>query len=211
MKITIVFHRILFAALICMLCLTNTLSTARAEEVKTLAVLPFTINANEDLSHIQNGVIYMLYSRLSWQDHVVVIPKRQLQDQLSTLGTATGNELIGKIATQTDSDYVLAGSITKLAGSFSIDTQLYDIKNKRFMAFFEQSKDSDELIDKVDRIAATINKEAFNRATVTLERMEREKQAHINQLKRQNPERLMNVPAGQAESGPGWRLWEYIF
>ena len=73
------------------------------------------------------------------------------------------------------------------------------------------SKDSDELIDKVDRIAATINKEAFDRATVTLERMEREKQAHINQLKRQNPERLMNIPAGQKESGPGWRIWEYLF
>ena len=63
MKITIVFHRILFAALICMLCLTNTLSTARAEEVKTMAVLPFTINANEDLSHIQNGIIYMQIGR----------------------------------------------------------------------------------------------------------------------------------------------------
>ena len=79
------------------------------------------------------------------------------------------------------------------------------------MAFFEQSKVSDDLIEKVDRIAATINKEAFNRSTVTLERMEREKQAHINKLKRQNPERLMNVPTGQEESGPGWKIWEYIF
>lgn len=211
MKITILFHRILFATLLCVLCLTHTLATARAEAVKTMAVLPFTINADEDLSHIKNGIIYMLYSRLSWQNHVVVIPKRQLQDQLAKLGTITGNELIGKIAAQTNSDYVLSGSITKLAGSFSIDTQLYDIKNKRFMAFFEQSKESDELIEKVDRIAATINKEAFDRATVTLERMEREKQAYANKLKRQNPEHLMNVPAGQKESGPGWRIWEYLF
>jgi TolB-like protein len=210
MKITFVFHRVIFTALICMLCLTNT-STARAEEVKTLAVLPFTMNAAEDLTHIQNGIIYMLYSRLSWQDHVVVIPKRQLQDQLLKLKTTKGDELIGKIAARTNSDYVLSGSITKLAGSFSIDTQFYDIKNKRLMAFFEQSKISDELIEKVDRIAATINKEAFNRSTLTLERMEREKQAHINQLKRQNPERLMNVTPGQQESGPGWKLWEYIF
>lgn len=212
MKKTIVFHRILFATLICVLWLTHTLSAARAEGVKTMAVLPFTMNADENLTHIQNGIIYMLYSRLSWQKHVVVIPKQELQDQLSNIGAVKGNELIGKIAAQTNSDYVLTGSITKLAGSFSIDTQLYDIKNKRYMAFFEQSKDGDELIDKVDRIAATINKEAFDRATVTLERMEREKQAHMNQLKRQNPEHLMNVPAGQQQKkGPGWKIWEYIF
>jgi L-aminopeptidase/D-esterase-like protein len=79
------------------------------------------------------------------------------------------------------------------------------------MSFFEQSKVNDDLIDKVDRIAATINKEAFNRSTVTYEQMEREKQAYINKLKRQNPEHLMKVPASQQDQGPGWKVWEYLF
>jgi len=110
----------------------------------------------------------------------------------------------------THSDYVLTGSVTKLAGAFSIDTKIYDIKNKRFMTFFEQSKVPD-LIDKVDQIAATINKKAFNRSTVTYEKMERKKQVYINKLKRQNPENLMKVPAAQQDQGPGWKVLEYLF
>jgi len=204
-------HRVFWTSLILTLSLTTTLQTARADDLKTIAVLPFTVNAAQDLSHVRNGIIYMLHSRLSWPSHVQVIPKTQIQALLAKMPTLTGNQLIGKIATQTDSDFVLTGSITKLAGSFSIDTQVYDIKNKRYMTFFEQSKISDDLIDKVDRIAATINKEAFDRSTVTYDRMEQEKQAHINEMKRKNPEYLMNVPQGRQDQGPGWKIWKYIF
>lgn len=211
MKITKLFQQFFLASLVLVLSLVIPTHTVRAQEVTTVAVLPFTINAAEDLTHVQNGIIYMLYSRLSWQNHVVVIPKAETQDQLSKMEGITGNQLIGKIAGQTGSDYVLAGSITKLAGAFSIDTQVYDIKNKRFMAFFEQSKVSDDLIDKVDRIAATINKDVFNRSTLTYDRMEQEKKAYLNKLKRQNPEHLMTVPQGQKDEGPGWKLWEYLY
>jgi TolB-like protein len=204
-------HHFYWTALVLVLSLTTTLQTAGATQIKTMAILPFTVNAAEDLTHVQKGIFNMLYSRLSWQDHVLVIPKTQIQARLAELGHVTGNQLVGKIATTTNSDYVLTGSVTKLAGSFSIDTQVYDIKNKRFMSFFEQSKVNDDLIDKVDRIAATINKEAFDRSTVTYEQMEREKQAYINRLKRQNPEYLMKVPAGQQDQGPGWKVWEYLF
>ena len=216
MKATTRLHRFFWTVLVLVLTLTPALQTAGANETKTIAILPFTVNAAEDLSHLQNGIFYMLYSRLSWQDHVAVISKTQIQGHLAELKTVsgnevTGNQLVGKIAANTGSDYVLTGSVTELAGSFSIDTQVYDIKNKRFMTFFEQSKVNDDLIDKVDQIAATINKEAFDRSTVTYEKMEREKQAYINKLKRQNPEHLMKVPASQQDQGPGWKVWEYLF
>ncbi len=193
-----------------MLSIITTANTARAENIKTIAVLPFTVNAAEDMSHIQKGIIQMLYSRLSWQDHVLVIPTGDIKKQLSKMPSITGDQLIGKIANQTNSHYVVAGSITEIAGSFIIDAQVYDIKNQRFMAFFEQSQISDDLIDKVDRIAATINKKAFNRSTVTYEKMGQEKQAHINKLKRQNPEHLMNAPVDPEDEGVGWKLWKYI-
>jgi TolB-like protein len=204
------FHRLFWTSLILVLALAPTLPAAEDKEVKTMAILPFTMNAADDLTHIQNGIGNMLYSRLSWRDHVLVIPGKQIQAVLSKMGPITGNQLVSQIAKETSSDYVLTGSVTELAGSFSIDAQVYDIKNKRFMDFYEQSKENDELIDKVDRIAATINHEAFNRSTVTHERMEREKQAHLNKLKRQNPEHLMNVP-NQKDEGPGWKVWEYLF
>jgi TolB-like protein len=209
-------HHFFWIFLVLFVSLTAYLETARSEEAKTIAVLPFTMNSAQDLAHVQNGIFYMLYSRLSWQNHVYVIPKTQIQTDLtevktSSTTTASGNQLVGQIAAKTRSDYVLTGSVTELAGSFSIDAKVYDIQNKRYMAFFEQSKIADDLIDKVDRIAATINKEAFDRSTVTYEQMEQEKQATINRLKRQNPEHLMKVPTGQQDQGPGWKVWEYLF
>lgn len=195
-----------------LICTHTNLTTARAENIKTIAVLPFTVNSADDLSHIQKGITYMLYSRLSWQDHVVVVPKKNMETLLSKTSDFQGNKLIHEIATQTNSDFVLAGSITELAGSFSVDARVFDIKNKQFMTFFEQSKISDDLIEKVDRIAATINNKVFHRSTVTYEKMEQEKQAHINELKRRNPEHMMNRPGGwQKNESPGWKIWKYLF
>ncbi|RLB87583.1 MAG: hypothetical protein DRH26_15365, partial [Deltaproteobacteria bacterium] len=127
MKATTRLHRFFWTSLVLVLSLAPALKTAGGSEIKTMAILPFTVNAAEDLSHVQKGIFNMLYSRLSWQDHVLVIPKTQIQADLTELETSTGhmptgNQLVGKIAAKSSSDYVLTGSITKLAGSFSIDT-----------------------------------------------------------------------------------------
>ncbi len=80
------------------------------------------------------------------------------------------------------------------------------------MSFFEQSKVSDELIEKVDRIAATINQRVFERSTVTWEMMEQEKQKRLNDYKRKNPEHMMNLPPGwQPEEKIGWKVWKYLY
>ncbi len=178
----------------------------------TISVLPFTIHAAEDFSHIQKGVVYMLHARLAWQDKVRVVPKKQMRKVLENLNKADKNQLLTRVADQTDSDLIIDGSITKLAGSFSIDAMVYDLNNKRYMTFFEQSKDSDELIEKVARIAAGINKQVFDRSTIAWEKMEQERQARINELKRRNPEYLMQNPQWQQQDdSPGWKIWKYLF
>ena len=184
-----------------------------SDPVQTVAIVPFEIHSAENLDHVRNGMLYMLRSRLSWQDKVVVTPKRQIEKVLANLGNARPNEQLKEVADKTQSDFIMAGSITQLAGSFSIDAKIYDIPNKRYLAFFEQSNNSDDLIDKIDRITASINQKVFNRTTVTWERMEQERQAHINELKRKNPEHLMNNPywQQQAEDDPGWKIWKYLF
>ncbi len=181
----------------------------------TIAVLPFTIHASEseDFSFIQQGLVNMFHTRLAWPDKVYVVPRRQIQNLLDPLSGTDKNQAVAQVADQTGSDLVLDGSITKLAGSFSIDVMVYDIKNKRYMAFFEQSKDSDELIEKVGRIAAGINKQVFDRSTTAWEKMEQERQAKINELRRRSPEHLMQNPQWQPQKddSPGWKIWKYLF
>lgn len=178
----------------------------------TIAVLPFTIHATEDFSHIQKGVVYMLHSRLSWPEKVHVVPRRKIRAVLHQVDTTDKNRLIKQVADLTNSDLILDGSITRLAGSFSIDAMVYDMKNKRYMTFFEQSADSGELISKVAEVAAGINKQVFDRSTITWEKMEQKRQARINELKRKNPEYLMQNPQWQKQDdSPGWKIWKYLF
>lgn len=185
------------------------------QNIDKIAVLPLTINSPNDLNYISRGVGRMLYSRLSWPGKVTVVPPRQIDSLMAKPGgSMPTDKQVSLIAEKTASNYVMAGSITQLAGSFSIDAKVFDIPNKRYMAFFEQSDKEDELIAKVDRIAAAINKKIFNRETVTWSLIEKEKQARIDDNKRKNPEYLMNtLPNGwqPQKKNHGWKIWKYIF
>jgi TolB-like protein len=178
----------------------------------TIAVLPFVMHTTETNPHIQQGVLTMLNTRLAWPDQVHVVPGQKIASVLNQLDSDHRNQVIKTVAEQTDSRYVLDGSITQLAGSFSIDVVVYDILNNQHMTFFEQSDKSDELIDKISRIAANINKEVFDRSTTDWERIEQERQAKRNELRRKNPEHLMQNPQWQrTQESPGWKIWKYLF
>jgi len=186
--------------------------TAVAGTPETLAVLSFNINADKNLDYIKKGISTMLYSRLTWPEKVVVVPPRKMASLEAGLKEFSGTELVHETAAKTGSRYVLHGTITSLAGAFSIDAKVFDTAEKQYMAFFEQSKNRDDLIKKVDRLAAAINHKVFNRTTVTWEEMEQEKQKQLNALKNQNPENLMQMPTGwQPEEKIGWKVWKYLF
>jgi TolB-like protein len=184
--------------------------TAR-ENIKTIVILPFKVNAAEKSTPVREGIERMLYSRLSWRDNVMVIPPQKLKTHLSDINDSKPYG-INEIARLTHSDFILAGTITRLGGSFSIDIQVYDIENKRYMAFFEQSPKKDELVNKVNRIAASINQKIFARSTMAWEKMKQEKQAYIKEQQRKNPEYMMKTPRWKdTKQSVGWKIWKYLF
>lgn len=186
--------------------------TAFASDPETLAILSFNINADKNLDYLKKGISTMLYSRLTWPEKVVVVPPKKMASVEAGLKKLSGSKLVYETARKTGSRYVIYGTITSLAGAFSIDAKVFDTTEKQYMAFFEQSKNSDDLIKKVDYLAAAINHKVFDRTTVTWEQMEQEKQKKLNELKNQNPENLMQMPAGwQHEEKVGWKVWKYLF
>lgn len=186
--------------------------TASASTPETLAVLSFNINADKNLDYIKKGISTMLYSRLTCPEKVLVVPPQKMAALEAKLTKFSGRDLVHETARRTGSRYVLYGTITSLSGAFSIDAKVFDTTEKQYMAFFEQSKNSDDLIKKMDCIAAAINHKVFHRTTVTWEQMEQEKQKNINKLKNQNPENLMQMPTGwQPEEKVGWKVWKYLF
>jgi TolB-like protein len=177
-----------------------------------IAVLPFVMHTQEAHSHIQQGILTMLNTRLAWPDQVHVVPRQKIFNVLKELPGENRKQAVSQVAEQTGSRYVLDGSITQLAGSFSIDAVVYDTQTRQHMTFFEQSDNRDELIDKVSRIAADINKQVFDRSTADWERIEQERQAKLQEYRRKNPEHLMHNPQWQqTRESPGWKIWKYLF
>ncbi|PIE60974.1 MAG: hypothetical protein CSA29_05775 [Desulfobacterales bacterium] len=198
------------------LILAVTASPALATAAQRVAALPFSIQSDINMDYVKKGISRMLYSRLTWPEKVVVVPPEQINKTLALLPTPLPeSQLVNVVAKETGSDYVLSGTITRFDGAFSIDAKVFDIDNKRYMAFSQRSGDIDDLIQKVDRIAAAINHRIFKRSTVTWEEMTQEQQKDLNDLKRKNPEYLMDQYSnGQTESQKekiGWKIWKYLF
>ncbi len=187
-------------------------STAHAKEVKSIAVLPFEIIAPDDLSYIRDGIVQMLHSRLVWKDNVTVVEQKKVEAQLKGIKDKNYTSKIETLAKSLGSDYILTGSITHYANAFSIDTRIYDTKKKQWLTFTEQSAAINDLIPKMSVVSAKINKKIFDRETVMYNDLVREEQEKTEQLKRQNPEKMMpNIPEGEREKKSSfWRFWEYL-
>ncbi len=201
----------LFYIFLGLLCLSFS-TVSLAKEIKTVAVLPFEIIAPEDLSYVQDGIVQMLHSRLVWKDKVSVIEQKKTDTQFNQIKDQNSDRKIEALAKSLGSDYIVTGSITHFANAFSIDTRIYDIRNKQWMAFSEQSTAINDLIPKMSAISAKINKKVFDRETVIYNDLVRQEQEKAEQWKRQNPERLMpEMPAGEREKKSSlWRFWEYL-
>lgn len=206
-------YRILFALLVFSIMFMGTGQTAIGKnDFKTIAILPFKINSSQNLDYIRNGMTRMLDSRLTWQKKVGVVPKKVIKKHLSEIESVSRSKQLGEVAKLTHCDFILVGSITHIGGAFSIDFMVYDIEKKRQVSFYEQSETISGLIGKTDRIAAMINKMVFERKTVSWEKMEKEKQAYINEQKRRNPEYMMQTPQWQeTKQSPVWKIWDHLF
>lgn len=195
--------------IICILPFTLYASNGQSH-MKTVTILPFETIAADDISYIQSGILQMFYSRMSWKNKVHVVPKQQTETFLKSIKAENQNEKIQILAELSKADYVIVGTITQFSEAFSIDTKIFDIKNKRYLTFSEQSKILSELIPKVDFIAAKMNKKVFDRNTTSYEQLVQTEKERFEQLKRQNPEKLMpKIPKGEGRSS-GWKFWEYL-
>ncbi|MBW1954150.1 MAG: VCBS repeat-containing protein [Deltaproteobacteria bacterium] len=152
-------HRILFF-LFPILCFPG---NAPAASPLRVAILPFQVNAPPELSYLKHGIPDMLASRLTWEDNVAVL---RVQDP--KIGEETGpvtEKTAREIGASLQADRVLFGSLTALGKSISIDIKLIDLSGEKpVRTFFTQSPSLDEVIPRIDQLAADINETAFGRS-----------------------------------------------
>jgi TolB-like protein len=129
-----------------------------------VAIVPFKVNAEKDLSFLRDGIVDMLSSRLSWADKVTVINS---QETLKALKTVTGsfNEIKAReMGAKLGADFVLFGSLTVIGNSVSIDAKMVAVSGeKETLSFFNQSQGMDPVIPAINLFASDINEKEFGR------------------------------------------------
>ena len=138
-----------------------TLAQARAagdKPAKRIAVLPFAMNADRDLTFLQSGIMDMLHSRLAWKGKVEVIEKGAVQRAVGTVPGPLDKEKALKVGNALNADYVILGSLTVFGDSVSIDAKILDVaKGEELVTAFDQSKGMDGVIPTVNQFAEDIN------------------------------------------------------
>ncbi len=143
------------------------LSTSYAD-FKKIAVLPMKINAAQDYSYLQSGIVDMLSSRLAWKNRLEVIGKGQTMAAVKDYGKELDQQGAAAVAKTLGADYAVFGSLTVLGQSVSIDAKILDVaENSVVDSVFTQAKTMDDVIPQIDGFARSINSKVFGRQEET--------------------------------------------
>jgi TolB-like protein len=138
---------------------------SKAAEVKRVAIVPFKINSEKDLSFLGDGIVDMLTSRLSVEDKVSVLSREEIASVLKTVSPPMTESKAREIGTRLGVDYVLFGSLTVFGESVSMDAKMVDVSGTQpVLTFFNQSQGLDGVIPAINLFATDINEKAFGRA-----------------------------------------------
>lgn len=179
--------------------LLSTPVTGLCNEVTRILVVPFKVNAAQDLGFLQRGISDMLVSRLLAKDKVIAIAVGQPGDDITAL------------AAQTQADYVVSGSLTVFGDSVSTDAIVTEVAgNRKVLSFGRAGQRQADAIAHIDQLAAQINAQVLGRkvsptpapvaasaptASVTAPAVEA---PDIHQ----HPEKLLNQDQGAITQGP---------
>ena len=138
--------------------------TSLAKKPKTLAILPFTMNADRDLTFLQEGIMDMLSSRLAWKGKVVVIEKGKVKKIVADFPGPLDKEKALEIGKRLGVDYVILGSLTVFGQSVSMDAKILDVsKSDALVTAFDQSEGMDGVIPTINQFAQDINARIMGR------------------------------------------------
>jgi len=142
----------------------NHISLSTAEGPKRVAILPFTMNADRDLTFLQEGIMDMLASRLAWKGEVEVLEKGLVKKQVAQREGPVDRDRALETGRALQADYVIFGSLTVFGESVSLDARILDVQgSEELMTAFKQTKGMDEVIPTVNQFAIDINEKIMGR------------------------------------------------
>ena len=134
-----------------------TISTPGAQQAKTIAILPFAINSNENINYIRDGIWDMLISRVTVAGKAEVLSKSSVLDAMDKQKKDLTQADVSAIGKRLKADYVVWGSLTKIGDSISLDGKLLDVaSNQSPVTLFDQTRGMNEVIPKITEFSQRI-------------------------------------------------------
>lgn len=152
------------AALIVLVLVAATAVHAQARE-GTVAILPFGVNSPKPLEHLQRSLPELLAARLEQSGRLRVIDPATSRAAATKLGVAPGEAEIRKLAGEIGADTVIVGTLTELAGRFSLDVRVTAREGGTASRSYVYTAESEEdLLDRVNELADQLAGQLTGRA-----------------------------------------------
>jgi len=138
---------------------------AFSRESKMVVVLPFQVNAQEELSYLETEIPEMIKKQLRAGDAVVKEPDAGSLAAWQQIGGSP--EMAVQIGQKTGSDHVVWGSLTRVGQRFSLDAKLLTVKGRAgSKKFFAEGEGIDQLLSTVSRLAGDISLSLFGQEKI---------------------------------------------
>jgi hypothetical protein len=129
-----------------------------------VVLLPFAAHADRDLSYLTSGLRDMLASRLAAGAGVEIVPQAEVNSAIAGRPAPTDPTAIRLLGTKLKADYVLAGSLTALAGSLSLDSTLHAMSGSTEpKTFYATAPREEEIISAIDSLSWQIAEKSFGK------------------------------------------------
>jgi outer membrane protein insertion porin family len=127
-----------------------------AQQKKTVAVLPFTINAPQPLEAYKYSLQDMLTDRLAKFGIPVIATKEVNRLPAASLPSPTQSELI-TVGKNLGADFVVTGSLTQIGKRISLDLKALDVTGEKPpFSLFMVEEDIDRVNEAVDRASKSL-------------------------------------------------------
>jgi TolB-like protein len=133
---------------------------------KSVAILPFTLNAPPDMQYLREGLRDMIGSRLRVEGGAVMVSNSNVDGALSAAGGKLAPETRGEFARRLGADYLIHGSITALGGGISIDARVFSAAAPADGAerqFYGSAMSNDQIMQAIDALAWDIIEQLFDK------------------------------------------------
>lgn len=179
-------------------------ASANEQPVKVV-ITPFTINAPDDLHYLKSGLQDMLETRLTQDDHVLVVSEEKTAQALEGFEEPIDENEARDLGRRLSADFVLIGSLTVFGASASLDARLVDVMGGRpTRSFSEQSDKIDGLVPKINTFAADMSTVMLSAPAVAAVTSPSVTQPEPVDDVREHPEKITEeIGASQAEAPAG--------